>query len=226
MMSMSIDDTPPMPAHRKVERLAPDAPRRRSFVGVLRPAPHAEPQDDSDASARAALDNLRSIVVAPAMALNEQRLGELVAIMEERETQFRADLAALEQKLDATREALETRMTLAEQDFTTRLETSVQALADAAARQAAEIKAELRDGLAEAAQQNRTLAGHLDYASTRLESQMDQRVSALSAELAEKAEDLGQRIVENRKSVMAELGRAIGGLAAVVGNSLDDNSLT
>ncbi len=50
-MSMTVDDSLPMPPFRKVERLAPDAPRRRSFVGTLRPAPHTEPQDDSDAAA-------------------------------------------------------------------------------------------------------------------------------------------------------------------------------
>lgn len=225
-MSMMMDDKPPMPALRKVERLAPDAPRRRGFIGTLRPAPASEAGDETDSAARAALDSLRNIVVAPAMQLNEQRLGELVAIMEEREAQFRADLAALEQKLDAAREALETRLTLAEQDFTTRLETSVQALADAAARQAAEIKSELRDGLAEAAQQNRALAGHLDYAANRLEQQMEERVTALNADLAEKSESLSQRIVENRNNVMAELGRAIGGLASAIGKSGEEPAAT
>lgn len=222
-MSMIMEDKAPMPPQRKIERLAPDAPRRRAFIGTLRPAVQADASaEDGDAAARAALDTLRNIVVAPAMQLNEQRLSELVAIMEERETQMRADLAALEQKLDAARETLENRLTLAEQDFTTRLETSVQALADAAARQAAEIKADLRDGLAEAAQQNRTLAGHLSYASSRLETQIEERFASLSADLNEKAESLSQRIIENRKSVMAELGRAIGGLASAVGSASED----
>lgn len=218
-MSMLADDKHPPMAPRPVPRSGADAGRpRRQLIPPMRPlAAEADPVSQADA-----LDALRNIVVGPAMQLNESRLAELVAIMEEREAELRNDLAETEARMNAAREALEARIQTMDEQFAARLESAVHALADAAAKQHAELKAEIRDGLANAAQQNRALAGHLDYAAQRLESQIEERVAALNADLIDRAETLNNRIVENRKSVMAELGRAIGGLASAVGSASED----
>ena len=55
---------------------------------------------------------------------------------------------------------------------------------------------------------------------------MEERLTALNADLAEKSESLSQRIVENRNNVMAELGRAIGGLASAIGKSGEEPAAT
>jgi Skp family chaperone for outer membrane proteins len=217
-MSMLADDArtpmPPRPAMRPAAEMNRS---RRLMVQTLRPA-----ADEAGDDPRQSLESLRAILVGPAMQINDARLNELVAIMEERETSFNEALRALEDRTNAAREQLEARLRTAEEQFTARLETAIHALAETAAKQHAELRTEIRDGLNTASQHNRALAGHLDYAAARLETQIEDRAAAINAELNEKTENLSHRIVENRKAVMAELGRAIGSLATAVGGASEE----
>lgn len=174
-----------------------------------------------DVDARLSLESLRNIVVGPAMKLSEDRLEELVRIMEERETESRKMIFELEGKLKQMQEAHDADLRKLDSDFALRLDDAVGAATTASVKRHDDLKAQLTQSIGEARDQTQTLSEHFEQWAANFDKHISGKLGELARDTHNLFDSFGSRIAASRRTSMNELGRAVSSLADLIAREGD-----